>query len=245
MRTLATARSEAICSPAASAWRGRPRRARRPPSARPRAPLAAPRSTLSAERRAVTARTAGSVPTSSATRSTASPARVHDVGVLGGVADHGRAGGAQLREPRVLDRAHELDERECLAAVGRVLARQRGPLCRVDLAAGRAATSRMSSRRAGAGGAQRPRRPPRRPRPARSRRSARPRARRARERELPLRRYPAPPAGAEWCQGAAIGAGQRTRRLRDRLGRPRLGPGDECARGRYGAFPALERSSRD
>ena len=61
---------------------------------------------------------------------------VHDVGVLGGVAEHGRAGVAQLREPLGLDRAHELDEHQCLAAVRRLLARQRGPRRGVHLAAG-------------------------------------------------------------------------------------------------------------
>ena len=61
---------------------------------------------------------------------------MHDVGVLGGVAEHGRARGAQLREPLGLDRAHELDEHQRLAAVGRLLVRQRGPCHWVHLAAG-------------------------------------------------------------------------------------------------------------
>ena len=61
---------------------------------------------------------------------------VNDVGVLGGVAEHGRAGAAQLGEPLGLDRTHELDEHERLAAVRRLLARQRGPRRRVHLAAG-------------------------------------------------------------------------------------------------------------
>ena len=61
---------------------------------------------------------------------------MHDVGVLGGVAEHGRAGVTQLREPLALDRTHELDERERLAAVRCLLACQRGPRGGIHLAAG-------------------------------------------------------------------------------------------------------------
>ena len=61
---------------------------------------------------------------------------VHDVRILGGVAEHGRARAAQLREPLGLDRTHELDEHEGLVAVRRLLARQRRPRRGVHLAPG-------------------------------------------------------------------------------------------------------------
>ena len=62
--------------------------------------------------------------------------RVHDVSVLGGVAEDGRARPAELRQPLLLHRPHELHEHERLTALGRVLARQRGPRGGIDLAAG-------------------------------------------------------------------------------------------------------------
>ena len=60
---------------------------------------------------------------------------------------------AQLRQPLALHRPHELHEHERLAAVGRVLVRQRGPRGGVDLAAGQQHLAHVVAA-AGAGAAQ-------------------------------------------------------------------------------------------
>jgi hypothetical protein len=66
------------------------------------------------------------------------PARVNDIGVLGLVGDHPSPGQAQALEPCLLRRPDELDQRERLVAVGRLLGGKRGPLgARIDLAGGR------------------------------------------------------------------------------------------------------------
>ena len=132
---------------------GRPRpvpaRARRPSRRRARPRRRPPRPCRPAVT-AATARTAGSShqpgePVHRRAR------RVHDVGVLGLVADDG-AGRAQALQPGVLGGPDELHERQHLVAVGRALAGQRRPLRPGRCRPRRVATSRMSSRR---------RRPPR------------------------------------------------------------------------------------
>jgi hypothetical protein len=58
--------------------------------------------------------------------------RVHDVAVLGRVAEDGRSRPPELRQPFLLHRPDELDEHQRLAAVRSVLAGQRRPRGRVD-----------------------------------------------------------------------------------------------------------------
>ena len=66
------------------------------------------------------------------------PARVDHIGVLGLVGQDAGAAPAQTLEPGLLRRAHELDERESLLAVGAFLGGERGAVGgRVDLARGR------------------------------------------------------------------------------------------------------------